>query len=96
MTDQVLKKKVRLIDIFKGIGLVIIMLFLPAFIPIIYFIIGLVQFIYIIPAIIICRKNKGMVIGILIGAALTLVVNAVFVSMTMNNPEWNSALPWTP
>lgn len=73
-------KNIRIRDIFKGIGLVIIMHFLPAVIPAVYLLIGLFQWIYIIPAVILCRKNKGMVAGILIAAAITLIANVVIIA----------------
>lgn len=80
-------RTIRIRDILKGIGLVIVMHFLPAVIPMIYFIIGLFQFVYIIPALIICRRNKGMIVGILIATGLTLIVNAIWFSVVMNQPD---------
>lgn len=63
-------------EIWKGIGLTALLHLIPLFFPILYFGIGIVQLLYILPAIIICRKNTGMVQGLLIGAGITFLLNA--------------------
>jgi hypothetical protein len=63
-------------DVWKGIGLTALLHLIPLVFPVLYFFIGVAQLVYIIPALIICRKNTGMVQGLLIGAGITLLLNA--------------------
>jgi hypothetical protein len=46
------------------------------FVPPLYFGIGIVQLVYIVPALIICRKTPGLVQGLLIAAGVTFLLNA--------------------
>jgi hypothetical protein len=62
-------------DVWMGIGItaglhLLLFLFMPAF-----FAIGVVQFLYLLPAIFFLRQKKGIVQGILIGAGITFLVN---------------------
>jgi hypothetical protein len=60
------------IGFFLGIGLHLLQfIFLPSAI-----VIGITQLVYIIPAILIFRRRKGIVQGLLIAAALTFLLNA--------------------
>jgi len=70
-------------NIWKGIGLTVIMHLLPAAAPMLYVLIGVVQLVYIIPALIICRKNTGMVQGILIAAGVTFLLNVACFGFVM-------------
>jgi hypothetical protein len=63
-------------NVWKGIGLACLMIIIPAALPTLYLFIGVVQLVYIIPAMIIVRKNTGMVQGLLIAAGITLLLNA--------------------
>lgn len=74
------------VELWKGIGLTALLHLLLLLFPVLYFGIGIVQLVYIIPALVICRKNTGMVQGLLIGAGITFLLNAacfgfVFVSI---------------
>jgi hypothetical protein len=70
-------------NVWKGIGIACLMLIIPAALPTLYLFIGVVQLVYIIPAIIFCRKNTGMVQGLLIAAGITFLVNAACFGLVM-------------
>jgi len=74
-SEQNRKKK---LDVWKGIGLALLLHLLLFLHPPGVVLIGLVQLIYIIPAIIIAnvKGRKGIVQGLLIGAGITFLVNA--------------------
>lgn len=73
----------RGIDVWKGIGLCALLHLLLLLVPVLYFGIGIVQFLYIIPALIICRNNTAMVQGLLIGAGITFLLNAACFGFVM-------------
>jgi hypothetical protein len=70
-------------NIWKGIGLACLMTIIPAALPTLYLFIGVVQLVYIIPAIIFCRKNTGMVQGLLIAAGIIFLLNAACFGLIM-------------
>lgn len=65
----------HMLQVWKGIGLLALLHLLLFLVPIAYFFIGVAQLLYLIPAIIICRKNQGMTQGLLIGAGITFLIN---------------------
>lgn len=62
--------------VWAGIGLVLLLHLIPLLMPVAYFFIGVAQLVYVIPALIICRKDTGMMQGILIAAGVTFLINA--------------------
>jgi hypothetical protein len=62
--------------VWQGIGLGLVLHLLLLFVPPLYFGIGIVQLVYIVPALIICRKTPGLVQGLLIAAGVTFLLNA--------------------
>lgn len=70
------KKPWKGIQVWKGIGLVALLHLLLFIYPAAFFLIGVVQLIYVIPALSFVYKNPGMVQGILIGAGITFLINA--------------------
>ncbi len=66
-----------------GTILIVLLAFLLLIAPVGYFAIGLVQLIFIIPAIIYWRKNTGIVQGLLIIAAITFLLNAACFGLVM-------------
>lgn len=74
-SDQDHKKK---LDVWKGMGITILLHLLLFLYPPSLVLIGLIQLFYIIPAIIIAnvKGRKGIVQGLLIGAGITFLVNA--------------------
>lgn len=66
----------RGVQVAKGIGLVILLHLLLLLYPVAIFAIGVVQLIYVIPALVILRKDTGLVQGILIATGITFLINA--------------------
>jgi hypothetical protein len=62
--------------VWKGIGLLVLLHLLLFVFPAAFFFISVAQLIYLIPALIFFRKNKGIFQGLLIGAGVTLLLNA--------------------
>jgi hypothetical protein len=71
-------------QIWKGIGLLALLHLLLLVFPIAYFFISVAQLVYLIPALIICRKNRGMIQGLLIGAGVTFLLNAACFGLLMS------------
>lgn len=63
-------------EVWKGIGLTGLLHLLLLLFPTAYFAIGVVQLVYMIPALILVRHNRGMVQGMLIAMGITFLVNA--------------------
>lgn len=70
-------------QVWKGIGLVFLLHFLLMLLPVGYLFIGVTQLIYVVPALIWCRKDTGLVQGILIGAGITFLLNAACFGIVM-------------
>ncbi|MFC0211811.1 hypothetical protein ACFFK0_04965 [Paenibacillus chartarius] len=66
----------RKAEIWKGVGLGTLLHLLPWLFPVLYFGIGIVQFLYLIPAMIFLRNRPGMVQGLLIVLGVTFLLNA--------------------
>jgi len=64
------------VQVWKGIGLLAGLHLLTFVIPMSFLFIGVVQVLYLIPALIFCNKNTGMQQGLLIGAGVTFLLNA--------------------
>ena len=62
-------------QVWKGIGLLALLHLLNFVFPIAFVLISVTQLLYVIPALILCRKNKGMVQGLLIGSGVTVLLN---------------------
>lgn len=60
----------------KGIGILALLHLILIVYPTAYFAIGLVQLLYVIPALIYFRKRTPVLQGILIGAGITFLLNA--------------------
>ncbi|WP_127579801.1 hypothetical protein [Paenibacillus koleovorans] len=65
-------------QVWKGVGLVFLLHLMLIFIPVAYLFIGLIQWLYLIPIILINKKDPSLVRGIWIAATATFVLNAVF------------------
>ncbi|MFD2611022.1 hypothetical protein [Paenibacillus gansuensis] len=63
-------------SIMKGIGILTLLHLVLLVFPIAYFAIGIVQIVYVIPAVIFFRKEQPTQQGILIGAGITFLLNA--------------------
>jgi hypothetical protein len=63
-------------QVWKGIGITLLLNLLPFIYPPALFAIGVVQLIYMIPAMIIFRKESGVVQGMLIAMGITFLLNA--------------------
>ncbi|SFE80226.1 hypothetical protein SAMN05216378_4122 [Paenibacillus catalpae] len=63
-------------QVFLGIGLLAVLHCLLFLFPIGFFLIGIAQIVYLLPAILIFNKKTGIVQGLLIGAGITFLVNA--------------------
>lgn len=63
-------------QVWKGIGLLVLLHLLLFVFPIAFFFISVVQLIYLVPALIFFRKNRGIFQGLLIGAGVTFLLNA--------------------
>ncbi|MUT68276.1 hypothetical protein [Paenibacillus sp. NEAU-GSW1] len=59
-----------------GMGLLTLMHLLLFFLPVLFFFIGVIQIVYLLPAIVLLRKKTGIVQGLLIGAGITFLLNA--------------------
>ncbi|GBG10693.1 hypothetical protein PAT3040_05445 [Paenibacillus agaridevorans] len=70
-------------DVWLGIGLLAVLHLLLFLFPVSFFFIGVVQLLYLLPAIIICRKRGGIVQGLLIGAGVTFLLNAACFGIVM-------------
>jgi hypothetical protein len=70
-------------QVWKGIGLLTLLHLLVLIFPVVFFAIGIVQIIYLLPALIICRNNTGMVQGLLIAAGITFLLNAACFGIVM-------------
>lgn len=71
-------------DVWKGIGLTALLHLLLLVYPSAYLTIGVVQLIYMLPAIIITsRKNTGIMQGLLIGLGVTFLLNAACFGIVM-------------
>lgn len=63
-------------QVWLGIGLLMLLHFLLFLYPMAFIFIGVVQLIYLIPALIVLRNKKGVFQGLLIGAGITFLLNA--------------------
>jgi hypothetical protein len=63
-------------DVWKGIGLTVLLHLLQFLFPMAVLFIGISQLVYMIPAMILFRKKSGILQGLLIGAAITFLLNA--------------------
>lgn len=63
-------------NFWKGFGLAALLHLLLFLYPPAFILIGIVQFIYLIPAMVIVRKREGMIPGILAASAVTFLLNA--------------------
>ncbi|OXM83851.1 hypothetical protein [Paenibacillus rigui] len=63
-------------QVWLGIGLLTLLHLLLFAVPVAFFFISVAQLVYLIPALILFRKNKGLVQGLLIGAGITFLLNA--------------------
>jgi|GEM_PF-5427592 len=63
-------------QVWKGIGLTALLHLLPLLHMPFYIAISVVQLVYMIPALILARRNRGMVQGMLIAMGITVLVNA--------------------
>lgn len=64
------------LQVLKGIGILALLHLLLFFVPIAYFFIGVVQMVYLFPALMFFSKNSGIQQGLLIGAGITFLLNA--------------------
>ncbi|MBE1442989.1 hypothetical protein [Paenibacillus sp. OAS669] len=64
------------LQVLKGIGLLLLLHLLLFLVPVAIFFISVAQLVYLIPALILLRKNKGIFQGLLIGAGITFLLNA--------------------
>ncbi|WJH35931.1 hypothetical protein N6H14_08500 [Paenibacillus sp. CC-CFT747] len=62
-------------EVWKGIGLLALLHLLLFVFPVGFFMIGVAQLVYLVPALILLRRNQGMMQGLLIGAGITLLLN---------------------
>ncbi len=72
-------------QVWKGIGLLALLHLLNFLFPIALFFISVTQLLYLIPALILCRKNKGMMQGLLIGAGVTVLINVACFGIVLGN-----------
>lgn len=63
-------------QVWLGIGLLAALHLLLFLVPVAFFFISVAQVLYLIPAIVIFRKRSGVVQGLLIGAGITVLLNA--------------------
>ncbi|WP_055108079.1 hypothetical protein [Paenibacillus ihumii] len=70
--------RVHSAEVFKGIGILLLLHLLLIFVPLSYFFIGIVQIIYLVPAVTLAfvLKRVGIGQGLLIGGAVTFLLNA--------------------
>lgn len=71
------------IDVWKGIGLTMLLHLILLAYPMSYILIGVVQLIYVVPALIWARHRTGIMQGIIIAAALTFLLNAACFGIVM-------------
>ncbi|WP_051621043.1 hypothetical protein [Paenibacillus sp. UNC451MF] len=64
------------LQVWKGIGLLLLLHLLLFIVPVAFFFISVAQLVYLIPALILFRKNRGILQGLLIGAGITFLLNA--------------------
>lgn len=64
------------LQVLMGIGLLLLLHLLLFLVPVAFFFISIAQLVYLIPALILLRKNKGILQGLLIGAGITFLLNA--------------------
>ena len=74
MTEE--KKGSHALDVWKGVGFGLLLHLVLLIYPPAYFLIGVAQLIYVIPALIYFRKRTGIMQGIIIVAVLTFLLNA--------------------
>ncbi|WHX47054.1 hypothetical protein QNH46_12770 [Paenibacillus woosongensis] len=74
-------------EVFKGIGILALLHLLLIFIPLSYFFIGIAQIVYLIPAAVVAfaKKRVGIGQGLLIGGAVTFLLNAACFGVVMAN-----------
>jgi hypothetical protein len=72
-------------QVWKGIGLLALLHLLNFIFPISFVLISATQLLYLIPALILCRKNSGMVQGLLIGAGVTVLLNVACFGIVLGN-----------
>ncbi len=65
----------HMLQVWKGIGLLALLHLLNFIYPVAFVLISVTQLLYLIPALILCRKNKGLLQGLLIGAGVTVLLN---------------------
>lgn len=74
-------------EVFKGIGILLLLHLLLIAVPMSYFFIGLAQLLYLIPAAVFAfaKKRVGIGQGLLIGGAITFLLNAACFGVIMFN-----------
>lgn len=72
-------------EVWIGIGILMALHLLLVFVPIGVFMIGVVQVIYLVPALLFARRRKGVVQGMLIAAGITFLVNAACFGIVMGS-----------
>lgn len=77
--------RVHSTEVFKGIGILLLFHLLLIFVPISYFFIGIVQIVYLVPAVAFAFavKRVGIGQGLLIGGAVTFLLNAACFGVIM-------------
>ncbi|GAA0137153.1 hypothetical protein YSY43_39940 [Paenibacillus sp. YSY-4.3] len=80
-------KRDHTIEVFKGIGILALLHLLLIFVPMSYFFIGIAQIVYLIPAAVVAfaKKRVGIGQGLLIGGAVTFLLNAACFGVIMAN-----------
>ncbi|WP_419871196.1 hypothetical protein [Candidatus Pristimantibacillus sp. PTI5] len=63
-------------QVWLGMGLLALLHLLLFLFPVAFFLIGIAQIIYLLPALLIFHKKSGIVQGLLLGAGITFLLNA--------------------
>jgi len=74
-------------EVLKGIGILALLHLLLIIVPMSYFFIGIAQIVYLIPAAVVAfaKKRVGIGQGLLIGGAVTFLLNAACFGIIMTN-----------
>lgn len=75
------RKPWRSAQVWKGIGLVALLHLMLIFVPAAYIILGLIQWVYVIPVLLMNRQDPGLFQGILIAAGVTFLLNAAWLAV---------------
>lgn len=63
-------------QVWIGVGILALLHLLLFLFPIAFFFIGIAQLVYVLPAIVVFHRRKGILQGLLIGAGITFLLNA--------------------